>query len=386
MPYPTQYAGRLNANEIFASIFNMIISQQVFADNIKDTKSSLVDAARVDGSMYGDTKLYYATDVLRSYAWGGDAEAANLLALDRPEDPKCQAITLNVFRQIRLTVDNYLTKRAWSTENAFNEFNSVMLGWIRDTKKVYDSTTYNAFIGTYETDEGKQSQVVNLPTDDTNQEAENRLQAQAIATKVADILVDLEDVSREYNDYENLRSYSADDFRYVWNAAWVNKIRKLDLPTIFHKDFIDKFAEYTLPARYFGKIGGAGTEGEVIADGLTIRSLVEQDVTLTTPYVFKGNTISSGSKFHVFAGDIIPEGVIVATPGGVQVPYYIEDSSIVCKIVHKSAVPYMSGFEAGTSFFNPRSLTENHYLTFAHNTIEALHDKPFITVKAEVSE
>lgn len=386
MPYPTQYAGRLNANEIFASIFNMIISQQVFADNIKDTKSSLVDAARVDGSMYGDTKLYYATDVLRSYAWGGDAEAANLLALDRPEDPQCQAITLNVFRQIRLTVDNYLSKRAWSVENAFNEFNSVMLGWIRDTKKVYDSTTYNAFIGTYETEEGKQNQTVTLPTDDTNQEAENRLQAQTIATKIADILVDLEDVSREYNDYENLRSYSADDFRYVWNAAYVNRIRKLDLPTIFHKDIIDKFAEYTLPARYFGKIGVAGTEGEIIADGLKIRSLVEQDVTLTTSYVFKGKTISSGSKFHVFAGDIIPEGVIVATPGGVQVPYYTEDSSIVCKIVHKSAVPYMSGFEAGTSFFNPRSLTENHYLTFAHNTIEALHDKPFITVRAEVAE
>lgn len=383
MAYPTQYAGKLNANEIFASVFNMIISQQVFADNIKGTKSSLVDAARVDGSMYGDTKLYYATDVLRSYAWGGDAEAANLLALDRPEDPKCQAITLDVFRQIRLTVDNYLTKRAWSTENAFNEFNSVMLGWIRDTKKVYDSTTYNAFIGTYETAEGKQTQTVTLPTDATNKEAENRLQAQAIATKVADILVDLEDVSRDYNDYENLRSYSADDFRYVWNAEWVNKIRKLDLPTIFHDGFMDKFAEYTLPARYFGTLGKAGA---VTSNGTTMRSLVEQDVTLAENYVFKGKTLTPGTKFHLFAGDIIPKGIALATSAGVQVPYYTEDSSIICKIVHKSAVPYMSGFEAGTSFFNPRSLTENHYLTFAHNTIEALHDKPFITVKATVSE
>ena len=383
MAYPTQYAGKLNASEVFASIFNMIISQYVFADNIKGTKSSLVDEARVDGSMYGDTKLYYATDVLRSYAWGGDAEAANLLALDRPEDPKCQAITLDVFRQIRLTVDNYLTKRAWSTENAFNEFNSVMLGWIRDTKKVYDSTTYNAFIGTYETAEGKQTQTVTLPTDATNKEAENRLQAQAIATKVADILVDLEDVSRDYNDYENLRSYSADDFRYVWNAEWVNKIRKLDLPTIFHDGFMDKFAEYTLPARYFGTLGKAGA---VTSDGSTMRSLVEQDVTLTENYVFKGKTLTPGTKFHLFAGDIIPKGIALATSAGVQVPYYTEDSSIVCKIVHKSAVPYMSGFEAGTSFFNPRSLTENHYLTFAHNTIEALHDKPFITVKAAVSE
>ena len=372
MAYPVNYAGKLNANEIFASIFNMIISQQVFADNIKDTKSSLVDAARVDGSMYGDTKLYYATDVLRSYAWGGDAEAANLLALDRPEDPQCQAITLDVFRQIRLTVDNYLTKRAWSTEGAFSEFNSVMLGWIRDTKKVYDSTTYNAFIGTYETAEGKQAQAVTLPTVADDKEAENRLQAQTIATKAADILVDLEDVSRDYNDYENLRSYSSDDFRYVWNAAWVNKIRKLDLPTIFHDDFMDKFAEYTLPARYFGDIVVKGTA--VTSDGTSYRSLVEH-------YTFKGKTISAGQKVHLFAGDLIPNKIALASASAVLVPSYKENSNIILKIVHKDAVPYMSSFEAGTSFFNPRSLTENHYLTFGHNTITALHDKPFITVK-----
>ena len=42
----------------------------------------------------------------------------------------------------------------------------------------------------------------------------------------------------------------------------------------------------------------------------------------------------------------------------------------------------MSAFEAGTSFFNGRSLTENRYLTFGHNTLEALHDKPFVTLRA----
>ena len=381
MAYPINYTGKLNANEIFASIFNMLISQQVFADNIKDTKSSLVDAARVDGSMYGDTKLYYATDVLRSYAWGGDAEAENLLALDRPEDPQCQAITMDVFRQIRLTVDNYLTKRAWSTENAFNEFNSVMLQWIRDTKKVYDATTYNAYIGTYETNAGKQEVSITLPTD-TDQEAENRLQAQTIATKLADVLVDLEDVSRDYNDYENLRSYSADDFRYVWNASFVNKINKLDLPTIFHKDFIDKFAQYTLPARYFGKLGVVDSSKAQTSNGETYRSLIEQDVTLAEPLTYKGKTLPTGTKFHLFAGDIIPNKIQVASTTAVTVPFYVEDKTIVLKIVHKDAVPYMSGFEAGTSFFNPRSLTENHYLTFGHNTLEALHDKPFITIRA----
>ena len=380
MAYPVNYAGKLNANEIFASIYNMIISQQVFADNIKDTKASLVDAARVDGSMYGDTKLYYATDVLRSYAWGGDAEASKLLELDRPEDPECQAITLDVFRQIRLTVDNYLTKRAWSSENAFNEFNSVMLGWIRDTKRVYDSTTYNTFIGTYETSEGKQNQIITLPTVTGDQEAENRLQAQTIATKVADILVDLEDVSRDYNDYQNLRSYSADDFRYVWNSAYVNKINKLDVPTIFHKDgLIDKFAQYTLPARYFGDVVVSGTA--ITSDGASYRSLVEQDVTLVEKLTYKGKELAAGSKFHLFAGDLIPNKIVLASTSAVLVPSYKENANIVCKIVHKDAVPYMSGFEAGTSFFNSRSLTENNYLTFGHNTLVAIHDKPFITLK-----
>ena len=52
MAFPT-----LNTNEIFNALYNMIISQQVFADNIKGAKSTLVDMARVDGTLYGDTKL-----------------------------------------------------------------------------------------------------------------------------------------------------------------------------------------------------------------------------------------------------------------------------------------------------------------------------------------
>ena len=58
------FTGQLRQNEIFAAIYNMIISQRVFADNIAGTKSTLVDMARVDGSLYGDQKLYYATDCL----------------------------------------------------------------------------------------------------------------------------------------------------------------------------------------------------------------------------------------------------------------------------------------------------------------------------------
>lgn len=368
----TNYNGKLNTNEIFSAIYNMIISQQVFANNIKGTKSSLVDAARIDGNLYGDTKLFYSTDILKSAPWGNDAEAVNLLALHRPKAPSVQAVTLDKFRQISLTVDNYLSKRAFSTENAFSEFNSVMLGWIRDTKKVYDSTTYNAFLGTEETNEGKQDVSVQITQDpDANDEVNNRIMAMMVAKTMADILVDLEDVTRDYNDYGYLRSYTADDFRFVWNAAWVNQIRKVDLPTIFHKDMIDKFAEYTLPARYFGTTNDTSVTN---SDGLTIRSLVEQDVTTSTGTV------------HLFAGDIIPAGVALVSGGSIVYPSYTEDSSIAFKIVHKQSIPYMSAFEVGTSFFNPKSLTENHYLTFGHNTLVHLKEFPLITARFTVSE
>ena len=96
--------GQLRPNEIYSALMNMLISQQVFADNIAGTNSKLMEANRVDGSLYGDSRLYYSSDVLVSRSWGNDAEAANLLKLHRPPAPECQAIVLDQFRQIALTV------------------------------------------------------------------------------------------------------------------------------------------------------------------------------------------------------------------------------------------------------------------------------------------
>ena len=370
------FNGQLNSNEIFAAIYNMIISQQVFADNIYETKSTLADMSRVDGSLYGDTKLYYSTDVLKSFEWTGDAEAQNLLKLHRPEAPECQAITIDTFRMIPLTVDNYLSKRAWGTEGAFSAFNSQMLGWMRDTKRVYDATMFNSFVGTTSSLTGKQNKTITLPAepddaDDYNTEAYNRIVAQTLATEMADLIVDLEDVSRDYNDYGNLRSFSADDLVFVWNSEQVNKIKKLDLPTIFHKEgLIDKFAEHTLPSRYFGNVNASG--GTTGASNITVRSLIEKDYNTVEP-----DKAGYDPKKHVFPGDLLPSNTAYNAN-----ETYGEDPSIVCKIYHKDSIPFMTAFETGTEFFNPRSLTETHYLIWGYNGLEYLKNYPFITVKA----
>ena len=42
----------LTANEIYETLANMIISQEVFADDLGENQT-LVDKARVDGGLYG---------------------------------------------------------------------------------------------------------------------------------------------------------------------------------------------------------------------------------------------------------------------------------------------------------------------------------------------
>lgn len=342
------FQGKLNSNEIFAALYNMIISQQVFSDNIKDKMTGLANKAKVDGTLYGDTKLYYSTDALASSAWGNDKEAANLLALHRPQAPECQAITIDTFRQISLTVDNYLSKRAWGNEGAFSDFNSVMTGWIGDTKKVYDSTTYNAFFGTAVSPVGTENVSVTVDEGETK--------AQAIGEAIANLLDDMEVATRDYNDYGQLRSYDRGTLKVIWNTKYINMIKKIDLPVLFHKDgIIDKFEEDKLNHRFFGTINTNATKG----NGTTIRSLVEQVI---------------GSN-HYFAGDLIKSGD--TAPANTS---YTEDSTVICKIV-EVLPPFMSGFEVGTSFFNAKSLTENRYLTWGHNKLEYLKGKPMVTVK-----
>lgn len=371
------FTGQLNGNEIFASMFNMIISIVAYTGNIEDGFDSLVDRARVDGSLYGDTKLYVDSDVLQSYPWTGDNEAANLLAINRPVDPKTQAIVLDVFRQIPVTVDYYLSKRAWTDEASFSQFAAVMLAWLGDTKRVYDETTYNAYLGTHISSVGSQSQKIDCtsitaPATTADDEAYQRLVAGAISRKVADLMIDLRRPSRDYNDNEFMKSFSPKSLIVVWNAKFANIIRKIGLPTIFHDDkLLEGFMsdENVLPEEYFGSVNSAATAG----DGSVVRSLIEQDI--GTHHYFAGDLIQ--------VGDTAPAGTSYSNIVAVHATT-ISDDEIVCKIIHKDSLPYMSAFQVGTSFFNARSLTENHYLTFAHNSLEHLAGRPFVTCVIDV--
>lgn len=351
----------LNQNEVTAALFNQIISQEVFSKNIAGLKTSLVERLRVDGTLYGDKKLFVSTDTLQVNDWVTTG-SSSLLTVTNPPAPKLEVVEIDVFKQIAVTIYPYMQKRAFADEGTYAQFIAVVLSWLGDTKKVYETTLVNAYVGTVTTSATINEIDVEYPAaaaaDNVDAEAVNRLTSMAIGKAIADLSIELSDVSRAYNENGFLRSYEMSDFIFVWNATWYNKIRHVDLPTVFHKDGVIDLKgmdELVLPARYFGTISADVTTG-------------------TTNRALKPMIVDT---VYYNAGDLIPQGKTVATNST-----YDADATIVGKLVHKQAIPFMSAFSVGTSFFDAQKLRENHWLTFGHSSLDYIRNFPIITITA----
>lgn len=365
----------LNKNKVLTGIENMITMQTVFADNQKGS-ATLADRYRTEGSMLGDTLLFYAVDILKSFAFtpkGNDGSGGmdyNLLSEFLPRDPAVQKLVLDKARQIPFTTDNKFSKQAFITEGAFGDFWSVMYQQMGDTKLVYESGLINTFIGSVVATATAANQTVTLATETgtaVEKEAVIRQNALAISNKIADIKTDLEDFGRAFNDYGYMRSYDFGDFDIIWNATYLNKIQTSALPVTFHNQGIVNPGIKPLPAKYFGSKLATVTQ----ADTATAILIEELDYTV------------AGAKHHGLPGEKLTQGTytapeLLALANKVLKP----DATIIAKIVHKDAVKYMSGFLAATEFFNAQTLRTNSYLTWAYSDPAHLKNYPIITLKA----
>lgn len=367
----------LNKNKVLTGIENMITMQTVFADNQKGS-ATLADKYRTEGSMLGDTLLFYAVDILKSFAFspkGNDGSGGmdyNLLTEFLPKDPVVQKIVLDKARQIPFTVDNKFSKQAFITEGAFGSFWSVMYQQMGDTKLVYESGLINTFIGSVEGTAPAANQKVTLlaaGTSATAVEAEAvvRQNALMISNKIADVKTDLEDFSRAFNDYGFMRSYDFSDFDIIWNARYLNRIQTSALPVTYHNQGIVNPGIKPLPAKYFG----------------TKLDKVTQEDTTTVVLIEELDYTVAGTKVHGLPGEKLTQGSYTAAElTALANKVLLPDDKIICKIVHKDAVKYMSGFLAATEFFNAQTLRTNSYLTWAYSDPAHLKNYPIITLKA----
>ena len=377
--YP--FNGHLNPSEVFGSIFNMIINQVVKAPELVDNYN-FVEKFRTEGSALGDTVLFYDQDVLSTRNWLGDNEAQNLLAIERPDDPECQAVTLNRFRICKTSLDSYLTKRAWSTEGAFTQFNDIVMSMVGATKKLYEVTMINTYLGTVEGASAKADLEIPLSDITETGEAKNRLEAQTIAQYIADLLVDMKDYSRDYNDYGFMRAYSESDLMVVWNSKYVNKINKLDLPTIFNKaGLMDKFEQNVLPSKYFGSV----VDTDSLPNGLTIveDSSVPSGAKIRIESAYAGGTIRTMEEDNFTSGHKFP-GEALAIGDSFEInKAYIADEDIICKVITKDTIKYMASFESAGEFWNPQALVTSKMLVYGFSDPTRLLGQPCVTVHAD---
>lgn len=419
MAYPVTTV-TLNQNAINAALFNMIISQRVFDSDVASTE--IADMFKVDGTLYGDTKLYHSFDIGSPEAWLNDAEAADLLKLNRNKSGVTQSIVMKVYQMIWITTDQYLSKQAFMLEGSFAEYTSFLKGSLRKIKKVYDNAIIKSKIGTLEPSTTACDITVTTPRGSTLEE-QNRLSAQYLAARMKVLKADLEDNNRKYNKLDYLRAYNPEELVAFWNVEQSAKITMVDLPTIFHKDFGAErpvMRQYEIPQKWFGRTiqssEARSLSGKYVVsptsvtssgtfvpawDGGTLRfkdSAWYKVKSGLYPYAYKVDKPDNDS-FYFWAGDEVPAAgttlvdyvrnvtVVVASTLVYNIEdVYAEDASIAFVLLHKEALPYMSGFEAGTEFWNGRSLTSTNYLIFGHNELEFLEEYPRIRVKLALEE
>lgn len=371
------FTGTLNTNEFYAGLFNAFKYIITYACQLDGLDDSLVVKFRADGGLYRDKSVWTAVDIATSREW--DPTDTNVLATEQKADPKQQQIVVDQKRQIAMTFDHYLSKRAWMDENTFNQFNAVVQSIVEDTKKVYDQRLVDVAVGTMEAamPSGKgsgQAQTVAIKSTDSED-----LRVRKVGKKIANILADLKDTTRDYNDYGFMQSYNKDQLMIVWNINYLNEFNYVDLPVIFHKDGIINFVSDQLPGRYFGR----AITADDIGSGKVIGTDGAYDSTKGTLHLARELTYNN---VHYFAGDkLSPSGSYVAVVGGLEASdVYLEDPSIICKIMHKDSIKYLSGFETSTEFVNPKNHTSNRYLTWMYAKPDYLRNFPLITLR-EVS-
>ena len=354
------FNGRLNANTVYSMLFNAYRLITTIGDNLEGIDDSLAKRFKVDGGEYEDQLVWTYVDILKSYVF--DPDDTNVLEPGERVTPAQQVLKVDKVRQIALYVPtNFLTRQAFMNPSYYDTFQSVVEKQVGETRKVYDQRLIDTYIGTTETVVGLQTQTVDLPNVEGDEEATNRLQATAIAEKIANIYVDMKDSTRDFNDLGYLVSTPKSKTFVVWNSKFYNKILKVDLPTIYNKEGLLSEGE-VLPARYFGTVNTTGAT--LGTTNTTVRSLIETDYTVDS------------KTTHVFPGDLLPAKAVYTAN-----TTYTENPKVICKIITNDAVKYLSAIETESEFWNPKNHSRNKYLTFMYGDPDRLVIRPFVTLK-----
>ena len=370
------FDGTLNSNEIYNALFNVKILFQKFAPNTvrRDEIVSLLDKAV---GMYGDTGIMQGMDIQGTYEFTMDAEAPKLLAINRNKTQKVEKFSISNWRQTDVTNDAYISKRAFLDEGSFAMFNGYLVSTLSKAMDAFESGFVKSSLGTYTSENANTTIKVKMPASDGT-EATERLRASAIRKAILDLQDDLKDNQRKYNGYNFYSSYDWSDFTPVFSSKYVNEINAQALYSTFNPEYLKSAnGSRKWTPKWFGT--PITENGITPTDNTTVYSLVEINSDETTNFPLSSEQLAQG-VYRIFPGDLLPGSFEYFANEA-----YTKDDKVIAKVFAPEYVYYMTGYEQGESFYNPRSATTNHYQRKGYSPVQVSRFAPFITL-IEVNE
>lgn len=364
------FNGMLNSNEIYNVLFNVRILFQKLVPNMvkRDEIVSLLDKAT---GMYGDTGLLMGMDIQGTYEFGMDAEAPKLLAINRNKTQKVEKYTIKNWRQTDVTNDAYISKRAFLDEGTFATFNGYLVGTLAKAMDAFETGSVKTGVGTYT----NPNLVINvtMPAADGT-EATERIRAAKIRQAILDLKADMADNQRKYNGYGFYASYDWDDFTSAFNTKYINEVNALALYSAFNEKYINEATSgRNWTPKWFGDVLAEG--GTTDAANTTVYSLIETNSDGSDNFPLTQEQLGDG-VYRIFPGDLLPNEFTYEANEA-----YTKDETVIAKVFAPEYVYYMTGYEQGESFYNPRSATTNHYLRKGYSPVQVSSFVPFITLK-----
>ena len=370
------FDGTLNSNVIYNALFNVKILFQKFAPNTvrRDEIVSLLDKAV---GMYGDTGIMQGMDIQGTYEFTMDAEAPKLLAINRNKTQKVEKFSISNWRQTDVTNDAYISKRAFLDEGSFAMFNGYLVSTLSKAMDAFESGFVKSSLGTYTSENENTTIRVKMPASDGTETTE-RLRASAIRKAILDLQDDLKDNQRKYNGYNFYSSYDWNDFTPVFSSKYVNEVNAQALYSTFNPEYLKSAnGSRKWTPKWFGT--PITENGITPTNNTTVYSLVEINSDETTNFPLSSEQLTQG-VYRIFPGDLLPGSFEYFANEA-----YTKDDKVIAKVFAPEYVYYMTGYEQGESFYNPRSATTNHYQRKGYSPVQVSRFAPFITL-IEVNE
>lgn len=365
------FNGVLNSNEIYNALFNLRILFQKLAPQTvkKDEIVSLVEKAT---GMYGDSGVVEGMDIQGTYDFTMDAEAPKLLDINRNKTQKIERFVIDKWRQTDVTNDAYISKRAFLDEGTFELFNGYIVGTLSKAMDAFENGFVKSALGTFTAVPASMNVTVTLPAVDGT-EATERIRASKIKEAILNLKADMADNSRKYNGYGFYASYDWNDFSAIWNAKYINAINSLALYNAFNPEYIKEATDGRIwTPKWFGNV--LTTAGTTTASNTDIYSMVEINSDESTNFPLTSAQLAGG-VYRIFPGDLLPNSFNYNANEAYQ-----RDDKVICKIFAPEYVYYMTGYQQGEAFYNPRSATTNHYLRKGHSDVQISKFRPYITI------